>query len=333
MMLLVAATRVGAADHVLQGAKITLSRSASGKEKLVFIVKDPAALFPVLGSEDDPAFGSPGGVLLELASTANPGGASFGAPSGLGNAGWESKDGARDSFKYRDPHAAPGPTSIRAVLLMQGRVIKVVGRSTGLLLAGSEGTVGVRLTARAARNCALFDAPTIRKDQAGRFIATDSVATALVDCSHVLPVPTTTTSSITTTTISGTTSTTVIFPLCSGGNAVPICGGACPDDDTCAPTVDAFTPPIGDSCRCYPLGVTPCGATASPTCGGACSNGGVCQAFEDTFSDDSFCACVNPAATCESLGGVGTCTVGRCPIGSVCLYSTAIGFSCGCGSP
>ena len=74
------AAPAGAADQAIGAVKLTLSRSASGREKLVFVSKDPAFLFPPLGSADDPGTGSPGGALLEVASFAEPAGAALAVP-------------------------------------------------------------------------------------------------------------------------------------------------------------------------------------------------------------------------------------------------------------
>jgi len=43
------------ADQPISGAKLILTRTASGREKLVFISRDPAFLFPAPGSADDPS--------------------------------------------------------------------------------------------------------------------------------------------------------------------------------------------------------------------------------------------------------------------------------------
>ena len=69
ILVLCGARLAVATDQPISGAKLTLRRSSSGKEKLVFVSKDPLFLFPAIGSADDPGTGSPGGATLELEST------------------------------------------------------------------------------------------------------------------------------------------------------------------------------------------------------------------------------------------------------------------------
>jgi hypothetical protein len=329
------AVTVDAADQPIGAAKITLLRSASGKEKLVFIAKDPSFLFPAIGSADDPGTGSPGGALFEIASTAEPSGASFLAPVGVGRPGWHSKDAPHDSHTYSNPDAAPGPTALSTVLLRQGKRIKVKARGVGLALSGPQGFVGVRITTGTLRNCVLFDGPTIKKDEAGRFIAANAVATSLGDCSNLVPPgpPTTSSSSTTVTTTTSTTSTSVIFDPCVAGSGFPTCDGSCDVDETCQATFDVFSTPSSTSCLCYPAGVTACAQSAYPSCGGACSGGGVCQAVRDVQQNFVVCGCVDPSVQCFTPAGPGSCTLGTCPPGSACLVASLPAPSCGCGVP
>ena len=326
---------VDAADQPIGAAKITLLRSASGKEKLVFVAKDPSFLFPAIGSANDPGTGSPGGALVEIASTVEPSGASFLAPVGVGKPGWRSKDGASDSHTYTNPDAAPGPTALRTVLLKQGKRIKVKARGVGLALSGPQGFVGIRITTGTLRNCTLFDAATIKKDEAGRFIARNAMATSLGDCSNLVPPgpPTTSSSSTTLTTTTSTTTTSVIFDPCVAGTGYPTCDGSCDVDETCQATFDLFSTPDNVSCLCYPAGVTPCAQSGYPSCGGACSGGGVCQAIREVQQNFLLCGCVNPGVQCFSGGGPGSCTVGTCPPGSACLVASIPAPTCGCGIP
>jgi len=327
--LAVALTGVAeSADHVLAGAKLTLRRSASGKERLTFVARDPAFLFPALGSPDDPGTGTPGGATLELASTAEPGGTGFTAPPGVGNPGWKSKDATYDSHTYSNGNAAPGPTAVRAVSLKQGKRLKVTARDVGLALAGPQGTVGVRLTTGTLRNCALFDAPTIRRDEAGRFVAAESVATALPDCSSLLPAPPTTSSTSSTTT---TTSTTLFFLDCFGISEPGSCNGFCEPGVSCLMNLYFFSTPSPFWCSCYPDTVTPCGLSTYPTCGGVCSSGGVCQPIRNPETAYMVCGCVDPSVECGSPGGPGSCSFGTCPPGSACTYVSQPAVQCGCG--
>src|SRR5262245_59886647 len=103
---LVAAWLVGpapAADHPIDGVKLLLKRTQSGREKLVFTSKDATFLFPAPGGADDPVTGTPGGAVVELFSPAEPGGAALAAPAAAGVPGWTvSTDGERFRFVHHD---------------------------------------------------------------------------------------------------------------------------------------------------------------------------------------------------------------------------------------
>jgi len=47
----------------------------------------------------------------------------------------------------------------------------VTGKSVGLALAGSQGTIAVRITTSTLHNCTIFGPATIVKDAPGRFVA------------------------------------------------------------------------------------------------------------------------------------------------------------------
>lgn len=49
-----------AVDQPIDGVRLRIVRSGTG-EKLVFVSRDPDALFPAIGGPDDPGTGSPGG--------------------------------------------------------------------------------------------------------------------------------------------------------------------------------------------------------------------------------------------------------------------------------
>ncbi len=178
------ATPAYAIDHPIGGTKLILVRSTSGKEKLVFVSKDPSFLFPAIGSIDDPGTGSPGGATIELFSPAEAS-ASLAVPSGVGNPGWKSTAGGTSIHRFVNGDAPSGVSPVRAVVLKQGRVLKVVARETGLALAGPQGSVAIRLTTGNLRNCALFGSGTVRRDEANAFTATGAFASAIGDCSDV----------------------------------------------------------------------------------------------------------------------------------------------------
>ncbi|HEV7734470.1 MAG TPA: hypothetical protein VGR62_20015 [Candidatus Binatia bacterium] len=171
-----------ATDQPIAGTKLLLKRSASGKESLVFLSKDPAFLFPAIGSLDDPATGSPGGALLELFADAGSATGAFAIPPGLGKPGWAVKDAAVDQYKYSNSSAPAGPTPIKVTILKQGKLLKIVGKGIGLPLTGPQGGVSVRLTVGSLRSCARFEGANVVRDQANLFLGKNAPATALADC-------------------------------------------------------------------------------------------------------------------------------------------------------
>ena len=198
-----------AADQPISAIKLIIKIAASGKEKLVFVAKDPGFLFPAIGSNDDPANGSPGGAIIDLL-TRDGGDFTFNVPPGESPApGWKVKDGVVDLFKYINKDAPAGPVPCKVVVLKDTKVLKIVGKETGVPLAGTLGDVVVRITTGETRNCARFDAATILKDEPGKFIAKGAVAASLTDCASGPPTTSTstTTSSSTSTSSSSTTST------------------------------------------------------------------------------------------------------------------------------
>ncbi len=178
-----------AVDQPIEGTKLTLRRSSAGKEKLVFVSKDPMTLFPAIGSADDPGTGSPGGALLEIASTTEPAGVAFEAPPVVGKPGWSETSGNVSSYVFKNPAASPGTSAIRVIVWKEGKRIKVIGRGVGLALAAPQGAVGVRITTGSLRNCAYFAPGSVRHDDAGRFVAAGAPASGLTDCSSLLPGP------------------------------------------------------------------------------------------------------------------------------------------------
>jgi hypothetical protein len=193
-----------AVDQPISAIKLIMKISASGSQKMVFVAKDPAFLFPAIGSPDDPANGSPGGAIIDIL-TRDGGDAEFVVPPGESTpTGWKSKAGTVDLYKYVNKDAPSGPTALKVVVLKETKVLKLVGKSVGLPLTGTLGDVVVRVTTGSLRNCARFDAATIRRDEPGKFIAKGALASSLTDC--VNGPPTTSTSSTTSTSTSTSTS-------------------------------------------------------------------------------------------------------------------------------
>src|SRR5262245_24170826 len=86
--LVFVATIVTAAEQPIGASRLFLHRSSSGLEKLAFVSKDPAFLFPAIGGPDDPTPSGSGGLVVELFSPSTPAGVALDAPGGVGLPGW-----------------------------------------------------------------------------------------------------------------------------------------------------------------------------------------------------------------------------------------------------
>jgi hypothetical protein len=306
-----------AIDQPIDGAKLVLQRTAS-REKLVFVSRDPAFLFPSLGGPDDP---STTGASVDLFSPVE-GSASLPVPAGVGTPGWTTTGGPLPRLRFRNT-----ATAVTMVVLKQGRLVKVVARVTGLPLAGPQGAVGIRVRTGGLQSCARFDGATIRKDESGRFIAKGSLAAAIPDCSDQ-----SLTAGTTTTTPSSSTTTTTAASCGIVNAGEPMCAGACPAGSRC---VGELNPGIGLDCVCLSDGTDPCLESGYPSCGGGCTAGRVCQAFHVLAGEGpelTACACADPGDPCADPAG--TCfAVGVCPPGQVCTGMGAPTSACGCGPP
>jgi len=331
ILVLCCARLAVAIDQPISGAKLTLRRSSSGKEKLVFVSKDPLFLFPAIGSADDPGTGTPGGATLELESTGESTQVVVEAPPVVGKPGWTAKDGNIPSHTFKNPTAAPGPSMIKVIVLKEGKRIKVTARGVGVPFLAAQGAIGVRIRTGSLRNCAFFGAGSVRRDDPGRFVATNAPAVG-VDCNGIIPNTTTSFGTTTTTTssstgpITSTTSTTLVLDACSAGGAFPTCDGACGGSDTCQPTIAFVGVPDVFSCLCYPPGVTACATSLYPSCGGSCPTGGACQALHSFSDGETVCGCVDQTIPC---GGPPCSHIGVCPAGQACTVP-GVGVCVGC---
>src|SRR5438093_13328435 len=79
-----------ALEQPIDAAKLVIRRSAAGKEKLVFVSRDPRLVFPPAGGPDDP---TAGGVRVELFSPSEPEGVALTVPPGRGKPGWTTRPG------------------------------------------------------------------------------------------------------------------------------------------------------------------------------------------------------------------------------------------------
>jgi hypothetical protein len=212
------------------------------------------------------------------------------APAGLGNPGWNVRNGAYGtSYVYR----SDGP-SLRRVVMREGKLLRVQSDETGFSLAAPLGGVAIRIITGSIRNCAVFDASTVQRDQPGRFIAGDASAAGLSDCSDA----------------------SLLAPLgldCENKGDAPTCGGPCPNGGFCVAGP-------GDTCTCHEA----CGGNweTNPSCDGMCPPGEGCDLVEP-YLTEAFCTCIDPTVPC-GLGQPG----GYCPPDSTCGPTPGGGFSC-----
>ena len=108
-VVLATAVAARATDQPISGAKLLLL-SSGGVEKLVFVSKDPAFLFPTAGGADDPGTA---GLQVDLISPVEPLGVSLAAPAGIGNLGWSTTSGTVPAHRFRNG-AAPNALSSRS---------------------------------------------------------------------------------------------------------------------------------------------------------------------------------------------------------------------------
>lgn len=266
-----------ATDQPIAGAKLVLRRSGT-REKLVFVSRDPATLFPAIGGNDDPATGTPGGATLDIFSE-NEGRATFDLPAGLGSPGWRVKDTARSHVFAYDNKAAPaGPSAVRKLALTDEKRLRIAAKRTGVPLGTPQGSVAIRVTMGSLRSCALFDATTVVRDEIGRFTARNAVATAMVDCEDPTLGGTTTSSTSTT--------TTTLQAVCGDGTVNQA------SEDCDPPDEEACSADFGLSCR-LPGGPNGC----------RCCSQSLCAPLDGLY-------CCGPAICLRGMtpGGVGLCT-------------------------
>jgi hypothetical protein len=194
VVALCAGMRAGALalDHPISAHGVEIKSNAAGNGKLLFLSKDGGIVGPTAAGTDDP---SVHGASLELCAPGDRTGW-----LGLSASGWKSNGpgtvwrfvarGNSASFmrqqRNRGPRGGPGgrgPQGIKVALVKDGSHVKLVGRSTGLVLDEPLGQVAVRLTMGDNRHCALFGPSTVTRDEPGRFQARGAVASALADCS------------------------------------------------------------------------------------------------------------------------------------------------------
>jgi len=222
-----------ALDIPLDADSLRLRRTPGGREILELVARDAALVVPERKSVDDPSMPGADGAMLELFG----GDGSYAAlpiPGGGGMPGWRAREGHRQprSYRYLNPAAPGGSSTVKLLVLRDGKALGIVGRAVGLPLDVPVGRVGVRLTIGSLRLFALFDESTVAHDKVDRFAARHALAAALPDCADdslrllPLPVSTTTTSSSSTTTTSTSSSTTTTLADLTFGNATEFTGAS-----------------------------------------------------------------------------------------------------------
>jgi hypothetical protein len=182
---LVVAAAAHATDRPIAGADLHIRRNAKGIEHLSFSSRN-ALLFPVPGSADDPASGTPGGATIELFSQGSSGAISFAVPRDTSDPGWRA---SKRFYSFRHTGAPTVGSSIASLHLHAVGGIRIRGSSAGLALDGQEQRVGIRITTGSIRHCALFGPATVRRDVPGDFHAVRASAAALTDCSDAALAP------------------------------------------------------------------------------------------------------------------------------------------------
>lgn len=293
-----------AADQPISAVKLILLQSESGSEKLVFISRDPAFLFPSISGPDDPVAG---GARIDLLAGSSDVG--FDLPPGAGTPGWHVTDADIDRYRFVNRDAPYTFSAVKSAVLKQGKLVRVSGLLAGLALGGGIGPVAVRIITGSLRSCALFDASSIVVDAPGRFVATAAAAPAVADC----------------------TAQSLGFPVC--GDGVLQSGEACDgdDDDACPGLCQAdctCTPFCGDgvvnqsSEKCDGNGMGPScpdgyglGCTAGCTC---CSGEGFCNLF-------GCCSSADVCISTPSSGINGFCWTVSCAPPNTCDYPAQCG--------
>lgn len=325
LLTLGAAAVADAVDLPVSARKLILRRTAGGEEKLSFLTKDANFPFPAIGSDDDPMMGTPGGVTIELFSP-EQGAVRIDVPAAVG---WIAKDGSPAFYKFTNKLAPGGVSAVSSLLVKEERAIRLRSSSVGFPSMAPLGPVGIRITMGTLRVCALFDATTIKRDEARVFLARDAKAASLADCS--------------TASLGGPTCGELAdAPICGGtcpagsacgsrdlstceciaaaqpcGDTAPVCNGECPAGQECGTTGGLPFP----GCACLPTGSTPCGNELSPTCGGDCPSGLDCYGV--TFPFGPF-----TANGCQCLAEPPTDPCGGCLPGFQCIVGPGLGPIC-----
>src|SRR3989442_5056512 len=185
-----------ATDFLHQASLLSL-KSSPVRQKLRLVARVP----PVRSPSADPMRV---GAILEIVNPISGEAATFDLPP----AGWSTL-AATGFYRFVNPAAPAGISSVRFAVIRSGSSIQVVARATGITLdEPAQGTLGVILTVGSDRYCSTCNAPS--RDEPGRFVANRcAVPVACVrPASSSTGSSSTTTSTTSTSRVPTTTSTT-----------------------------------------------------------------------------------------------------------------------------
>ena len=173
-------SRCRTSDQPIDGAKLVMKRSAQG-DKLIFVSKDPTALFPIPGGPNDPTVV---GAHVDLFTAGVEWPARFDLPAGS----WQTS-GSGTGHKFVNPTAPDSTSGVRVAKLGQGTIVRIVAKSLPLELIYSALDQGasIRIRTGSQWNCARFGPATVTRNVTYPnrvFVAREALGSSLADCAE-----------------------------------------------------------------------------------------------------------------------------------------------------
>src|SRR2546428_4748373 len=232
-----------ATDFLHQASLLSL-KSSPVRQKLRFVARVP----PVRSPSADPMRV---GASLEIVNPISGEAATF----DLLPAGWSTL-AATGFYRFVNPAAPAGISSVRFAVIRSGSSIQVVARATGITLdEPAQGTLGVILTVGSDRYCSTCNAPS--RDESGRFVANKCA----VPVACVRPPSSSTGTSSTTTSTASSTPTTL--PVTTTTSTTTTTTMPPPNTTTSPSTTTTTRPPTTPTTKLPPPTNLPAQA---PTC-------------------------------------------------------------------
>jgi len=185
VVALALATTSVAADIPIAASTLKIKRSASGKEKLIFVTKDPAVPFPLTAPSPFQFFikvistGVPEAVQMPLREFVEP----YDGPPEFTSKG----STPHRSYRFEYKNAPSSVTPVKSLTWREGRGIKIVARRGWLSLAGQSGSVALRLawgsSTASTRVCTVFEGDAVKIDKAGSYRGSKAPVPSVADCS------------------------------------------------------------------------------------------------------------------------------------------------------